>query len=377
MTIESVDHFFEPARAKRVVLKIGSALLVDDDGQLKSEWLDSLVDEIAEARARGQEVIVVSSGSVALGMAAVGEGVFNRDNLPDKQAAASIGQIELAGIWSRLLGAHGIKAAQLLLTLPNMDNRRRYLNVSSTLGRLIKAGVVPVVNENDSVATHELRFGDNDRLAARVAQAAKADALVLLSDIDGLYDRAPDHPDAEMQETVDGVTDEVRAMASDDSGSGMGTGGMSSKLRAAEIAERAGIAMAIINGTHHRPLSYVQSSHLGTVFLPQRNDGERKAWLGGRQDMQGSITVDAGCVDALNDGKSLLAAGITESDGAFARGDVVAVFDSQGRQVGQGLVEYHADEVALLKGSRTEHQGEILGYSPRSAVIHRDQLVLV
>lgn len=377
MTIESVDHLFDPARAKRIVLKIGSALLVDSDGQLKGEWLNGLISEIAEARERGQEVIVVSSGSVALGMAAVEEGVFDRDNLPDKQAAASIGQIELASIWSRLLGEHGIKAAQLLLTLPNMDDRRRYLNVSSTLGRLIKAGVVPVVNENDSVATHELRFGDNDRLAARVAQAAKADALVLLSDIDGLYDRDPDHPDAEMQEQVDGVTDKVRAMASDVSGSGIGTGGMSSKLKAAEIAERAGIAMAIINGTHHRPLSHVQTSHLGTVFLPQRNDGERKAWLGGRQDMQGSITVDNACVDVVLQGGSLLASGIISCDGAFARGDVVAVFDTEGRQVAQGLSEYHADEVNLLKGSRMEFQAEILGYSPRSAILHRDQLVLV
>ena len=377
MTIESVPHLFDPQRTRRLVLKIGSALLVSPDGRPKKGWLASMVGEINEARGRGQEIIVVSSGAVALGAASLGLASGGRGSLADKQAAAAVGQIELSSLWATLLDAYGLKAAQLLLTLDDLDDRRRYLNASATIGRLLKAGAVPIVNENDSVATASLRFGDNDRLAARVALAGNADAVVLLSDIDGLYDRNPAHPEAEVQERIDGVTPEVHAMASSESSSGVGTGGMTSKLKAAEIAERAGIAMAILNGTYNRPIARALERDLGTIFLPQRQDAGRKVWIGGRQRMEGMLTVDEGCVQALGRGNSLLAAGITRIEGEFKRGVPVGVRSPEGRQVAQGLVEYSSSELDLLKGHRTEEHESLLGYPPRSAVIHRDHLVLL
>ena len=377
MTIESVPDLFDPKRTKRLVLKIGSALLVGADGEPKKGWLASLVGEINEARGRGQQVIIVSSGAVALGAASLGLGKGGRGSLADKQAAAAVGQIELSSLWAVLLDAYGLKAAQMLLTLDDLEDRRRYLNASATFGRLLKAGAVPIVNENDSVATAGLRFGDNDRLAARVALASNADAVVLLSDIDGLYDRNPSHPEAEVQELIDGVTPQVHAMASGESSSGVGTGGMTSKLKAAEIAERAGIAMAILNGTHHRPIAQALEKDLGTIFLPQRQDAGRKIWLGGRQRMEGMLTVDEGCVRALGDGNSLLAAGITQIEGEFRRGVPVGVRSPDGTQVAQGLVEYSSSELERLKGHRTEEHESLLGYPPRSAVIHRDHLVLL
>lgn len=377
MTIEKVPDLFDPAKARRIVLKIGSALLVSPKGEASRGWLASLVGEINEARERGQDVIVVSSGAVAMGAARLKFGKGGRGSLADKQAAAAVGQIELSSMWADLLSAYGIKTAQLLMTLEDLDDRRRYLNASATIGRLIKAGVVPIVNENDSVATQELRFGDNDRLAARVAQVANADAVILLSDIDGLYDRNPDHPDAEMQAQIDGITEEVHAMASNTSGSGVGTGGMTSKLLAAEIAERAGIAMAILNGTHNRPIARALSKERGTIFLPQRNDMGRKVWLGGRQRLKGRVVVDDGCIKALQEGGSLLAAGITAVEGSFGRGDPVSVRNSKGKAVAQGLVEYDSAEVSKIKGTRSRVHEDMLGYPPRSAVIHRDQLVLL
>ncbi len=381
MTIESVPHLFDPARTRRLVLKVGSALLVGADGRANEPWLAGLVGEIEEARSRGQQVIVVTSGAVALGAARLrlgrGKTGGGRSILADKQAAAAVGQIALAGLWARLLDAHGMVAAQILLTLEDLEDRRRYLNASATIGRLLKAGAVPIVNENDSVATDEIRFGDNDRLAARVALAGGADAVVLLSDIDGLYDRHPAHPEAEMQERIDGVTAAVHAMASGASASGLGTGGMATKLKAAQIAERAGIAMAILNGTHARPLARALASDRGTIFLPQRSDAGRKAWLGGRQRLEGMLAVDEGCVRALGRGGSLLAAGIVGIEGEFKRGVPVGVRGPGGRQVAQGLVEYSAAEIGRLKGHRSEDHEALLGYPPRSAVIHRDHLVLL
>lgn len=376
MSIESLSHLTDSERAPRIVLKVGSALLVGPDGKPRCALLASLAEEIAEAQKRGQQVIVVSSGAIALGAARLGLEQGGRGSLSDAQAAAAVGQIALAGLWSELLAEHGIPAAQLLLTLEDLEDRRRYLNVAATLGRLLKAEAVPVINENDSVATQEIRFGDNDRLAARVAQAAGAAAVVLLSDVDGLYDRDPAKPGARLLPVVKGVDDSIRAMASSTSGSGMGSGGMNSKLQAAEIAERAGITLAIINGTHNRPLANAVTNDRGTLFLPRRNDGARKAWLGGRLHMKGTLSVDAGCARALLKGGSLLASGIRSVEGSFQRGDPVAVCDEAGKQVAQGLAEYDAGEVERIKGRRTEAQAEVLGYAPRSAVIHRDQLVL-
>jgi glutamate 5-kinase len=377
MSIERLTDLANPAAAPRVVLKVGSALLVGANGTPDRAWLATLAEEIAEAKSRGQQVVVVSSGAVALGAAKLKLGKGGRGSLADAQASAAVGQIALAGLWSELLAEHGLTAAQLLLTLEDLEDRRRYLNAAATLGRLLKAGAVPVINENDSVATAEIRFGDNDRLAARVAQAARAEAVVLLSDVDGLYDRDPRKPCATLLPRVEGVTEQVHAMASGNSGSGLGSGGMTSKLQAAEIATRAGIALAIINGTHPAPLARAFGNDIGTLFTPTRRDGARKAWLGGRLRMKGSVTVDAGCARALAQGRSLLASGVTAVQGDFVRGDPVAVLDESGKPLAQGLAEYASAEVEAIKGRRSEDQADLLGYAPRSAVIHRDQLVLL
>jgi glutamate 5-kinase len=378
MSIDRLPDLADAASAPRLVVKVGSSLLVGQGGTVRGDWLDSLVRELAQARERGQEVIVVSSGAIALGAARLGLAKGGRGSLADAQAAAAVGQIALASLWAERLAAHDIPAAQLLVTLEDLEDRRRYLNAAATLGRLLKAGAVPVINENDSVATEEIRFGDNDRLAARVAQAAAADAVVLLSDVEGLYDRDPREPGAQLLPRVEGVTADVHAMASGASSSGMGSGGMTSKLQAAEIAERAGIALAIVNGTHHAPLARGLSGEgIGTLFLPRRRDGARKAWLGGRQRMRGALVIDPGCAVALGKGGSLLATGITSVEGDFARGDPVAVRDAEGSTLAQGLAEYTAAEVERIKGRRSEELEALLGYAPRAAVIHRDQLVLL
>lgn len=378
MPIDRLADLTSPALAPRLVVKVGSSLLVGRDGAVRGAWLDSLVGELAAARGRGQEIIVVSSGAVALGAAKLGLAKGARGSLADAQAAAAVGQIALASLWAERLAAHGIAAAQLLVTIEDLEDRRRYLNAAATLGRLLKAGVIPVINENDSVATAEIRFGDNDRLAARVAQAARADAVVLLSDVDGLFDRDPKAAGARLLPRVEGVTGAIHAMASGTSGSGLGSGGMTSKLQAAEIAERAGIALAIVNGTQEAPLARALAGEgVGTLFLPKRRDAARKAWLGGRQRMRGTLTVDEGCAAALGRGGSLLASGIVAAEGDFARGDPVAVRDAQGKALAQGLVEYAAAEVERIKGCRSDQQEALLGYAPRAAVIHRDQLVLL
>lgn len=377
MPVARLNDLVDPASCRRLVLKVGSALLVGDEGKPRRAWLATLVSEIAAARARGQDVVVVSSGAIALGASRLALPRGGRACLADAQAAAAVGQIALAELWSELLGAQGLIAAQLLLTLDDLEGRRRYLNASATLGRLLKAGVVPVVNENDSVATQEIRFGDNDRLAARVAQAARADAVVLLSDVDGLYDRDPAKPGAKLLPNVHGVTEEVHAMATGGSASGLGSGGMTAKLLAAEIAERAGIALAIINGTHDHPLQRALSAQIGTIFLPRRRDGARKAWLGGRIRLKGVLTIDDGAAHALASGKSLLATGIMAVEGEFSRGDAVAIRDAGGHMLAKGLVEYDAPECELIKGLRSGDQAGVLGYAPRSAVVHRNQLVLI
>ncbi|MFM5885314.1 MAG: glutamate 5-kinase, partial [Novosphingobium sp.] len=314
MTIARLSDLADKAACPRLVVKVGSSLLVGRDG-IRRDWLEGLVAEIADARKRGQQVIVVSSGSIALGAARLGLDKGGRGSLADAQAAAAVGQIALSGLWADLLSAHGITAAQLLLTLEDLEDRRRYLNATATLTRLLDAGAVPVINENDSVATQEIRFGDNDRLAARVAQAAQASAVLLLSDVDGLFDRNPADPGAVRLEQVRGVTAEIHAMATGGSSSGMGSGGMTSKLQAAEIAELAGIALAIANGTHPTPLARAFGQEIGTLFLPReekrgRKAGARKAWLGGRLRLKGALVVDDGAAAALARGGSLLAKGV-------------------------------------------------------------------
>lgn len=370
MAIEQLSQLRD---ARRIVIKIGSALLVDR-GKPRADWLATLAGEIAELR-KTSEVIVVSSGAIALGAAKLGLARGGRGSLADAQASASVGQVALARLWANAFEPHDITAAQMLVTLGDLEDRRRYLNAAATLGRLLEMGVVPVVNENDSVATEEIRFGDNDRLAARVAQAAGAEAVVLLSDVDGLYDRDPREPGASLVDRVDGVTPEIFAMAGEGSSSGLGSGGMTAKLQAARIAERAGIALAIVNGKHDHPLARALDRGIGTLFVAQGAEGARKAWLSGRLSPAGVLTVDEGCVAAIQGGASLLAAGLTEVEGGFQRGDLVAIFGPRGERLGQGLVEYASSECRLILGLREEAQAEKLGYAPRAAVVHRDHMV--
>ena len=380
MSIASLSDLASKAACPRLVVKVGSSLLVGTQG-VRRTWLEGLVSEIAAARGRGQDVIIVSSGAIALGAARLGLGRGGRGSLADAQAAAAVGQIALSGLWAELLGAHGLTAAQLLLTLEDLEDRRRYLNVTATLTRLLDAGAVPVINENDSVATQEIRFGDNDRLAARVAQAARASAVLLLSDVDGLYDRNPADPAAKLLPEVHGVTAEIHAMADGGSASGMGSGGMTSKLQAAEIAERVGIALVIANGTHDAPIARALGGEgeqgVGTLFLPRGKAGARKAWLGGRLRLKGALIVDAGAAGALAKGSSLLAKGVTGVEGLFHRGDAIAIRDAAGAVLAHGLCEYGAAECARLKGMHSREHAALLGYAPRSAVVHRDQLVLL
>lgn len=376
MTIARLSDLADKAACPRLVVKVGSSLLVGKEG-IRRDWLEGLVAEIAAAKARGQEVIVVSSGAIALGATRLGLDKGGRGSLADAQAAAAVGQIALSGLWADLLSAHGITAAQLLLTLEDLEDRRRYLNATATLTRLLDAGAVPVINENDSVATQEIRFGDNDRLAARVAQAAQASAVLLLSDVDGLYDRNPAEPSAALLPEVRGVTAEIHAMANGGSSSGMGSGGMTSKLQAAEIAERAGIALAIASGLHDAPIARVTAQGIGTLFVPRRKDVGRKAWLGGRLRLKGALVIDAGAARALGKGSSLLAAGVVQVEGEFRRGDAVAVQGENGSVLAHGLAEYDALECARLMGRQSADHAAILGYAPRSAVVHRDQMVVL
>lgn len=380
MQIARLSDLADKTACPRLVVKVGSSLLVGREG-VRRAWLEGLVAEIAAARARGQDVIVVSSGAIALGAATLGLDKGGRGSLADAQAAAAVGQIALSGLWAELLGGHALTAAQILVTLEDLEDRRRYLNAAATLARLLDAGAVPVINENDSVATAEIRFGDNDRLAARVAQAARASAVLLLSDVDGLYDRSPKDPAARLLPEVHGVTAEIHAMATGDSSSGLGSGGMTSKLQAAEIAELAGIALVIANGTHDAPIARVTRQGIGTLFRPRHKRGRkpaaRKAWLGGRLRLKGALVVDGGAADALARGSSLLAKGVVGVEGSFVRGDAIAIRDAAGRTLAHGLSEYDAGECLALIGRHSNEQAEILGYAPRSAVIHRDQLVLL
>jgi len=376
MTISCLADLADARACPRIVVKVGSSLLVDGSGP-RRVWLEALVAEIAAAKARGQDVIVVSSGAIALGARTLGLARGGRGSLADAQAAAAVGQIALSGLWAELLAGHGLTAAQLLLTLEDLEDRRRYLNATATLGRLLDAGAVPVVNENDSVATQEIRFGDNDRLAARVAQAARANAVLLLSDVDGLFDRNPSEPGATMLREVRGITAEVHAMADGGSASGMGSGGMTSKLQAAEIAERAGIALAIANGKADSPIARATVEGIGTLFLPVRKAAARKAWLGGRLRLKGTLEVDEGAGRALARGSSLLAAGVVAVEGEFCRGDAIAIVDASARTLAHGLAEYDAAECVAIMGRQTAEQEALLGYAPRSAVVHRDQMVLL
>nr|WP_255696968.1 glutamate 5-kinase [Sandaracinobacteroides sayramensis] len=360
-----------------MTVKVGSSLLIEADGHVRRPWLETLVADLAGRHRAGQKIILVSSGAIALGSRRLNLAKGGRGTLEDAQAAAATGQILLAGLWAELLGAHGITAAQMLLTLGDFEDRRRFLNVSATLDRLLSLGVLPILNENDSVATEEIRFGDNDRLAARAAQAARADALILLSDIDGLYTANPaEDPAAQFIPTVPDIA-AVAHMASRASSSGMGSGGMQAKVEAARIAHAAGIPVAIVAGKPEHPLARFDETGHGTIFTAPDALTARKAWLAGRMQVEGRLTVDEGAVKALKSGKSLLAAGITGIEGQFRRGDAVDVLDEAGHPVARGLIGYDAADARAIAGKQTTAIAETLGYAPRSAVVHRDQMVML
>ena len=371
-------HGFPPALVRRIVIKIGSALLVDADGQVRTDWLRTLVGDVAQRRAEGQQVIIVSSGAIALGARRLNLPKGGRGSLEDAQAAAATGQIALSQCWASLLHERGITAAQILVTLDDLENRRRYLNASATLERLLALGVVPVVNENDSVATAEIRFGDNDRLAARIGQAARADAVALLSDVDGLYTANP-HADASAMliETIETIDESIMAMADGGSASGMGSGGMVSKIQAAKIATGAGAHLAILSGKVDAPLSHWAGGGRGSIFLAARGKGARKGWLAGRLTTLGRVVVDAGAEAALGRGNSLLPAGVARVDGLFERGDVVDIVALDGRVIARGLIEYDSAAAAKIAGRRSEEIAALLGEMPRSVLVHRDHMAMV
>ncbi len=365
------------ATARRLVVKIGSALVVDAaQSTLRTEWLAGVAADIAALRARGVEVIVVSSGAVALARRALGL-TRKRLRLEEKQAAASVGQIRLAGAWADVLAANGLTAAQLLLTPHDSEDRRRYLNARATLRTLLELGCIPVINENDTVATAELRFGDNDRLAARVAEMVGADQLVLLSDIDGLYTADPrTNPGAQHLPVVEAITPEIEAMGGEPP-PGYSSGGMRTKLVAAKIATGAGCAMAIAIGNVPHPLARLEEGARCTWFLPVAADhSARKRFILGTLHPAGRFVLDDGAVRALAQGRSLLPAGVREVAGIFERGDVVEVLAPDGRALGRGLSAYASADAARIIGRRSTEIEDILGWRGRDELIHRDDLVL-
>jgi glutamate 5-kinase len=361
---------------RRLVVKIGSALLVEaGSGRLRSAWLQGLAEDVAAQRARGAEVVLVSSGSIALGRRVLG---MSGTDLPleQSQAAAAVGQIRLAGAYQEALAPHGITAAQVLVTLEDTTNRRRYLNTRATLETLVGLGTVPIVNENDTVATDEIRYGDNDRLAAQVAVTIGADLLVLLSDVDGLYTGNPQtDPTARRLDHVAAITPEIEAMAGDPV-SGLSKGGMKTKLMAAKIATAGGCAMVIAAGAGLRPLQRLAQGAPATLFAPQGDPQvARKRWIGAMKE-RGWVRVDAGAVTALRAGRSLLPAGVVAVGGSFGRGDPVAIQGPDGVRVGLGLVRYTVEEATAIRGKRSGDIAGVLGYPGRAALIHRDDMVL-
>jgi glutamate 5-kinase len=362
---------------RRIVVKVGSALLIDAaGGQVKHAWLASLVDDLAALHGERRDVLVVSSGAIALGRAVLKlpKGPLR---LEDSQAAAAVGQIALARTWSEALGRHGIGAGQILVTLGDTEERRRYLNARSTIAKLLEWRAVPVINENDTVATNEIRYGDNDRLAARVATMTSADLLVLLSDVDGLYDAPPDqNATAKLVPVVERITPEIEAMAGA-APSELSRGGMQTKIEAAKIATAGGTHMLIASGRVDHPLRAVASNAPATWFLTRGNPvTSRKKWIAGSLEPKGTLVIDAGAVAALRRGNSLLPVGVLRVDGQFARGDAVLVRGPDGAEVGRGLVAYDAADADKIKGRPSAEILLVLGMGGRAEMIHRDDLAL-
>lgn len=368
-------------QAKRVVIKIGSALLIEPtSGAAHTDWLAALGDDIAALKSAGKDVLIVSSGAIALGRKKLGlpQGELR---LEQSQAAAAAGQLDLVNAYQQVLTPHGHKTAQILLTLGDTEERRRYLNARHTIDTLLEVGAIPVVNENDTVATNEIRFGDNDRLAARVASMISADCLILLSDVAGLYSADPRrHADAEFISLVKHITPEIEAMAGKapaTTANNVGSGGMITKLAAAKIANGAGCHMAITDGTKTNPITNLHQGGTATWFAAQKTPRQsRKQWIAATLAPHGTITIDAGALRALEQGKSLLPAGITNVVGSFERGDAVIVQDDSGNEIARGLVSYGGDDARQIVGVNSSKIEGILGFSGRPELIHRDDLVM-
>jgi glutamate 5-kinase len=366
------------ADARRIVVKVGSSLLVDaDKGRLNRAWLETFAADVARLRKRGQDVILVSSGAIALGRRHLNLAA-GKLRLEESQAAAAVGQIRLAHAYKELLDVHDITVAQILLTLGDTEQRRRYLNARGTLNTLLSLGAVPVINENDTVATAEIRYGDNDRLAARVAQMVGADCLVLLSDIDGLYTANPaDNPDAEFISRVLEISPAIEAMAGG-VGSSMGTGGMQTKIAAAKIAVGAGCHLCIAKGAEQHPLKRIEDGARCTWFVPSSTPvATRKQWIAGTLKPAGAIAVDDGAVQALMGGKSLLPAGVTRALGRFDRGDTISIVGPDGVEVARGISAYSDGDAARIIGRKSADIEKVLGFRGRDELVHRDDLVLL
>jgi glutamate 5-kinase len=367
----------EWAAAKRVVIKIGSALLVDRaTGRLRATWLNSLADDVAALAAEGKDVILVSSGAIALGRHALGLAKGSLE-LEQSQAAAAVGQVSLAHAYQNVFLARGLATAQILLTLGDTEERRRYLNARRTIETLLAHKAIPVVNENDTVATSEIRYGDNDRLSARVASMVSADCLVLLSDIDGLYTAPPaQDPTATHIPVVTAITPDIEAMAGD-AGTELSKGGMKTKVEAGRIALAAGTHMVITTGKPLHPLGRITDGCTCTWFLASSDPvTAKKRWIAGQLEPKGAITVDAGAEKALLGGKSLLPAGVVKVDGTFDRGDAVVIRSKAGRELGRGLIAYGAKEAAMIAGKKSGEIEALLGHSGRAELIHRDDMVV-
>lgn len=361
---------------KRIVIKIGSSLLVDRINGLKSEWLQSLGDDVGALRADGHEVLIVSSGAIALGRGLLGlkPGPLR---LEESQASAAAGQIALSRAYVDVLDKHGLKAGQILVTLSDTETRRRYLNARATIDTLLKLGAVPIINENDTVATSEIRYGDNDRLAARVATMMAGDLLILFSDIDGLYTAPPnDDPDARLIEQIDQITPEVEAMAGD-AGTELSRGGMVTKIEAGKIATAGGTAMVIASGKPLNPISVLRNGGKSSWFKANGNPvTSRKKWIAGQLDVAGWLHLDAGAEKALRGGKSLLPAGVRKVSGVFGRGDIVALVNLEGMEIGRGLVAYDSRHAEIICGKQSVDIARLLGFEGRSEMVHRDDLAL-
>jgi glutamate 5-kinase len=367
----------EWAKARRIVVKIGSSLLVDRaSGALNGTWLEALASDIAALVRDGRELVIVSSGAIALGRHVL---KFPRGTLEleKSQAAAAVGQISLSSAYRAALGTHGLTAAQILLTLGDTEERRRYLNARQTIATLLAQKAVPVVNENDTVATSEIRYGDNDRLSARVASMMSADCLVLLSDVDGLYTAPPGGgAGARRLDVVHQITPEIEAMAGS-AGTELSRGGMVTKIEAARIALASGTDMVITSGKVMHPLRALSEGAPCTWFLaPSDPVTARKRWIAGHLEPKGSVEIDAGAEKALLSGKSLLPAGVTRVHGDFERGDAVVIRSADGRELGRGLVAYARADAARIIGKRSSEIAAILGHAGRSELVHRDDMVL-